>query len=99
MTDTTTASFGNPHFKKGELIEHFKAQGREVTKTLIRIDELMPQLTCEELKKLKHWMTFEILADSDTSSEARRELLNEFDRCPCCEQWLGHNKPPASVKD
>jgi hypothetical protein len=38
-------------------------------------------------------------ADRDGSSapEFRRELLKEFDSCPCCQNWLGHNRPPADA--
>jgi hypothetical protein len=101
MTTTTAVAIDpkpkNKCFKKGQLVASFKANGREVTRTLIRIDELMPQLTCAEVKKLLYWMTFEELADPDTDPERRRELLSRMDKCPCCDRWLGHNNPPADA--
>jgi hypothetical protein len=55
----------------------------------------MPQLSWDDLQKLLHWMTFEELADPETDPEHRRELLSRFNKCPCCDRWLGHNKPPT----
>jgi hypothetical protein len=80
---------------KGEFVAHMKAKGSKITKAHIRIDELMPLLTPDEIHKLHTWMTFQELADPDTDPEYRRELLSRFDKCPCCDRWLGHNKPPA----
>jgi hypothetical protein len=27
----------------------------------------------------------------------RRELLSKMETCPCCDRWLGHNRPPADI--
>jgi hypothetical protein len=95
--ETIDPKVTNKCFKKGQLVAEWRAKGREVTKTLIRIDELMPQLTCEEIQKLCHWITFDLLADPETTPGERRELLSRFDKCPCCDRWLGHNNPPADA--
>jgi len=85
----------NNRFKEGDLVAHFRTLGHKITKATISLDKLMPELTPEEIEKLKHWMTRYILINDDPDPEFRRELLKEFDACPCCQTWLGHNRPPA----
>ena len=43
---TTGSKPKNSCFKKGQLVAAFEAEGRKVSRNLIQIDELMPQLTC-----------------------------------------------------
>jgi hypothetical protein len=31
------------------------------------------------------------------SPEGRREMLAEMESCPCCQHWLGHNRPPGDA--
>jgi hypothetical protein len=64
-----------------------------------RIDKLFPQLTLEECEELHRWLTLHILMHDDPDPEFRRELLKQFDTCPCCQTWLGHNRPPADDDD
>jgi hypothetical protein len=82
-------------FAKGDLLASFAEAGIKPSRAAKRLDELLPQLTRAELKEIFDWMTLQELADPETTPERRRELLAGFDRCPCCERWLGHNKPPA----
>jgi hypothetical protein len=84
-----------PSIKEGDLVAHFHAKGMKVNKALIAIDKLMPRLTPEDIHKLHRWMTLEMLINDDLDPTHRRELLKEFDVCPCCQGWLGHNRPPA----
>jgi hypothetical protein len=80
--------------QKGEIVAHFRSKGLEVSKALIAIDALLPQITSiEERAKLLHWMRMYELAN-EPDPERRRELLKQFDACPCCGGWLGHNNPP-----
>jgi hypothetical protein len=95
MKEMTMSEAKNQCFKEGELIAHFEAAGVKVVPAIRSIDKLMPRLTCEEIQKLKHWMIVEALVYHDLDPEERRELLSRFDTCPCCDQWLGHNRPPA----
>jgi hypothetical protein len=89
----------NKRFRKGDMVAAFKAIGSTITRTHIKIDELMPQLTPEELKELSDWMTLELLRDPETTPEHRRELLGRFEKCPCCDRWLGHNNPPSDTDE
>ena len=92
----------NP-IKKGWFLERFIATGRiQITKQFTRkdaekMDLLLPQLTWEELEKLRHWMRIDLLANA--TPEQRHEMLSTMDTCPCCDRWLGHNKPPANDAD
>jgi hypothetical protein len=92
---TTTEAAGI--FKKGDIIALLRPDGTNVTKTIRRIDELMPLLTRDELKELHHRMTIETLASADPAR--RREIVSTMDVCPCCDRWLGHNRPPADDGD
>jgi hypothetical protein len=85
----------NDKFKEGDLVAHFRTLGHKIPKAIISVDKLMPQLTPEEIVKLRRWMAIYILVDDDPDREFRRELLSEFDSCPCCQGWLGHNRPPT----
>jgi hypothetical protein len=94
---TTTETEGKPH--GWSVVAALRANGRKVTKAAIQIDKLLPLLTRDELKRLRDWMTRQTLLDPDTDPEFRRELLTTMDVCPCCERWMGHNKPPADDGD
>ena len=80
--------------KKGDFLALLDADDIKPTKAACRVDELLPQLTRDELKELLHRMTFDELADPNTDSETRREILSTMEVCPCCQHWLGHNRPP-----
>ena len=86
--------------EKGELLAILKAAGIEKpSKAAIRADAFLPELSRDELKQLHDWMTLEELADPDIDPEWRREVLRQLDVCPCCQQWLGQNNPPADSDD
>jgi hypothetical protein len=89
----------NDIFKEGDLVANFRAKGLKVPRVLISIDKLMPQLTPEEIEKLLRWMILDELVHHDPDPETRRRLLSKFDTCPCCQNWLGHNRPPADDGD
>jgi hypothetical protein len=74
-------------------------EGTKPNRAVIRLDEEMTLLTRDELEKLYHWLTIDLLADPDTDPEWRREILSTLDVCPCCERWMGHNRPPADDGD
>jgi hypothetical protein len=87
-------------FKQGELIADFIAAGviaadKPPPKHIVEMDKLLPQLTEEELRKVFHELDMLLLMDPETPPDLRREILARFERCPCCERWLGHNRPPA----
>ena len=86
--------------EKGELLAMLKAAGIEKpSKAAVRADALMAELSRDELKELYDWLTLEELTlDPDTDPEYRRKLLSTVDVCPCCQQWLGHNNPPADER-
>jgi hypothetical protein len=71
------------------------AQGWKIRPVHRSFAKLCPKLTLEDWQELNHWMTLEILMHDDPDPEFRRQLLAEFEQCPCCQQWLGHNRPPA----
>ncbi len=88
--------------EKGELLAWMTAQGHKPRKDIVRLDALMAEMTRDELKQIYDWMTleqFKDLCDPDTDPEHRREVLRQLDVCPCCQQWLGHNNPPADSDD
>ena len=76
-----------------------RAKGIEPSKGLLKDCELMSELTRDELKQVFDWLTLYILMHDDPDPEFRRELLSKFDTCPCCQHWLGHNKPPTDDDD
>ena len=84
-------------FKEGDFIALFKDKGHKITRTIISIDQLLPQLSREDLDKVSDWITRQALMDPETDEEYRRELLSRMDTCPCCQRWLGHNNPPADA--
>jgi hypothetical protein len=84
---------------KGSLVNWIIAQGRKPSKTARLVDENLPFLTRDELDKVRDWIARDALMRPDTDPEWRRQLLSEMDVCPCCERWLGHNKPPADDGD
>jgi hypothetical protein len=90
----------NDIFKEGDFISDFRAKGLKISKALISFDKLMPQLTIEEIERVRRELAILMLTrDDDLDPELRRELLSEFDTCPCCQTWLGHNRPPADDDD
>jgi hypothetical protein len=88
-----------PWTEQGEFLAWAKAQGWKIRPCHIAMDKLVPELTLEDWQELNHWMALHILINDDPDPEFRRELLAEFDACPCCQQWLGHNRPPAEDGD
>jgi hypothetical protein len=84
----------NP-WKEGDLIAVLRANGRKViTKRDIALDKDMTELTFEEGREVFRRLALYILMNDDPDPEFRRELLSQFDSCPCCQTWLGHNRPP-----
>jgi hypothetical protein len=81
--------------KEGDLVAHFRSLGMKVSKPIISIDKLMPRLSQEEVHKLHRELAIHMLLNDDLEPALRRELLKQFDTCPCCQTWLGHNRPPA----
>jgi hypothetical protein len=81
-------------FAKGDLIASMQAEHIPISKAVISVDKLLPQLSRDDLEDLFDRLTFDLLADPTTTPEERRELLARFDHCPCCKQWLGHNRQP-----
>jgi hypothetical protein len=90
MTETR-----NEIFKEGDIIALLRPDGRGITPAIRSVDKLMPQLTRDELNELRYRLTISILVNDDPDPEFRRELLEQFDTCPCCQHWLGHNRAPA----
>jgi hypothetical protein len=90
MTETR-----NDIFKEGDIIALLRPDGRGITPSIRSVDKLMPQLTRDELSELRRRLAISILVNDDPDPEFRRELLKEFDSCPCCQHWLGHNRPAA----
>ena len=87
--------------EKGELLAILKAAGIEKpSKAAVRVDPLLAELSRDELKQVFEWLELEELKElvdpnAEVTPEERRERLSQFDVCPCCQQWLGHNNPPA----
>src|SRR5262249_29489015 len=88
-----------PWTKEGDFLAWATAQGWKIRRTHRAIDKLCPELTLEDWQELYHWMTLEELIKQNPTPERRRELLKEFDNCPCCQSWLGHNRPPEDDSD
>ena len=88
-----TTRYARP--KEGDLIARFRTKGLKVSKTIISIDKLMPKLTDEDIHTLHREVALYMLTHNDLDPEYRRYLLKQFDSCPCCQTWLGHNNPPA----
>lgn len=77
---------------KGQFIAQLTAAGIKPSRAAIKCDELLPELSGDDLRKLYHRATIELLAEA--TPEERREMLATMETCPCCDRWLGHNKPP-----
>jgi hypothetical protein len=77
-------------FRKGDVVAAVTAKGLKPSKALVRIDELMPLLTREELEKLR----LDLILD-EIHRKGPREALAGMDTCPFCERFMGHNNPPA----
>jgi hypothetical protein len=67
----------------------------EKSRNLRRFAEEMinHEFTREELKKIYDHITMLLLLEG--TAEDRREILATLETCPCCDRWLGHNRPPA----
>jgi hypothetical protein len=91
----------HPFPKEGDFIALMTKNGRKPSniRVIRSIDKLFPQLTLEECEQLDHWLTRYMLMEHDLDPEMRRKLLSKFDSCPCCQSWLGHNRPPAHEGD
>jgi hypothetical protein len=85
---------GNNLFVEGQLVASLKAKGLKVSKAAIQLDKELPLLTRDELEKVYNRLTLDALSDPETTPAERRELLSKLDVCPCCQRWLGHNRPP-----
>src|SRR5712691_10685190 len=85
--DDDLEEWKNP-WKEGDFVAHFRELGRKITKPIISSDKLMPQLTLEEIHKRHRELAIHMLLNDDLDSAERRELLSEFDSCPCCQHWL-----------
>jgi hypothetical protein len=73
-------------FKQGDFIAGLTASGIEPSKAAIKIDELLPQLSPEDLETVRHHMLWEELPNAET----RPEVPAKMDECPCSGRWLGH---------
>jgi hypothetical protein len=80
-----------------QLIALLQAKGIKPSKAAIRLDAELPEWTRDELKELYDRLSRDALMDPDTDQEWRRELLSTMNKCPCCDRWLGHNKPSADA--
>jgi hypothetical protein len=94
MTDSK-----NGLFHKGDVIALLRPDGKKVTQAIRSVDDLMTQLTRDELKQLHERLTREALMDPDTDPQDRHEILSRMDVCPCCQRWLGHNNPPSDADE
>jgi hypothetical protein len=90
-------SAGEP--KSGVPPRSLTAAGIKPSKAAIKFDEVLPLLRREEQERLYHQLTLDILMHDDPDPEFRRELLSRFDTCPCCNRWMGHNRPPSGDSD
>jgi hypothetical protein len=75
------------------ILAGMRADGIEPTKPHLEIFELVAEMTPDELEEFHEWLTWQVLQES--TAQERREILSKMDTCPCCERWLGHNRPPA----
>jgi hypothetical protein len=92
MTTTETATAERI---ADQLLTNLQAKGIKPSKACISGLKLLRQLTRAELIELRDWIVRHELMDPNTAPELRRELLSRFEKCPCCDRWLGHNNPPA----
>lgn len=90
----------NSKFKKeGDFIAALRAseEGLSIEKKLgkdaVKMDKLLPLCSDEEIRKLRDILMWDLLRSDDP--EVRNEELKNHDKCPCCDRWLGHNRPPA----
>lgn len=84
------------HMKEGDLVAHFRSAGVKISKHIVAMDKLLPELTIEEIHRLRRELAIHMLVHDDPDPELRREFLSMFDTCPCCQGWLGHNQPPGA---
>jgi hypothetical protein len=70
-----------------------RAKGIKPSKACMKFCELMSEETRDGLREVSDHLMMLMLLDG--SPEDRREVLSTMDTCPCCDRWLGHNKPPA----
>jgi hypothetical protein len=87
----------NRKFSEGDLVALLKVADRKPSKAVVQLDKLLPLLTDDDLENLHREITIRQLVDADPVQ--RRELLSGVEVCPCCDRWLGHNRPPAEDSD
>jgi hypothetical protein len=56
--------------------------------------ELLPQLTDAEKEQVRLELITEAMRRGET--DLLHEMLDGVAECPCCQRWLGHNRPPAN---
>jgi hypothetical protein len=95
MTTPATTEIGN-RIADG-ILANLQAKGEKPSRTFARVIELLRQATESDVDELLDHMRLRALMDPDTEPEYRRELLSRYERCPCCDRWLGHNRPPADA--
>jgi hypothetical protein len=90
-----TGSIGRaePFYTEAHILGTFEAAGIKPSKAARRVAQLAPELTRDEWKDLYEWLTREMLIDG--SPDERREVLATLETCPCCDRWLGQNRPRA----
>jgi hypothetical protein len=75
---------------KPGIFDDLVASGEKLSKAAMAFEKLLPvELTRQQLEEIR--LQILLLADPDE----RREMLRDYDTCPCCNRWLGHNRPPA----
>jgi hypothetical protein len=75
---------------KPGIFDDLRARGEKLSKAAIAFEQSLPmELTRKQAEELR--LRILMLADP----EERREMLRDYDTCPCCNRWLGHNRPPA----
>jgi hypothetical protein len=81
------------------LLASMRADGIKPSKAALHLAKLFSEedFTREELQEIYDYVTMHMLLNG--SPEDRREVLATMDACPCCNRWLGHNKPPADDDD
>jgi hypothetical protein len=83
---------------KGQLIAELAAAGiTKLSRAAIKVDKLLPELSDDDLRELYRQLTINLLATG--TDEERHEMLSTMDTCPCCDRWLGHNRPPPDASD
>jgi hypothetical protein len=80
-------------FVKGQIIELPTKPSCKPSRVVIRVDELMPQLSDAELVELRERMERAMLIEG--TPDQKREVLSRMSACPTCGHGLlGHNQAP-----